>query len=177
MYKTFNWLLFIAAIILLAACKTTKQTPEEKAYEERATRIRLLADARKMFPCDTVKSEIVKVDTAFIWHIHRDTIIISESGDSVHYIDRYRTIEKVVTKIQTVIDEAALQAARDSIDNRGFLLDAAIKANADCENDTTALKAQISRLNTYKGIIIGMSVLLAFCGVYVAYRIIKKTYS
>lgn len=177
MYKTFYWLLFIYPIILLVACKTVKQTPDEKAYEERAARIRTLADARRMFPCDTVRTETIKIDTAFIWHIHRDTVVISESGDSIHYIDRYRTVERVVTKTNIVIDQAALQAARDSIDNRGYLLDAAIKSNAECEKEKTALKAKISDLNTYKGVIIGMSVLLLFGGVYVAYRAIKSTYS
>jgi len=179
MYKNFNWsaCAIMCFMFCWLACRTTKQTPEEKAYEERATRIKLLADARKMFPCDTIHTETVKIDTAFLWMTRQDTVHVSDNGDSIYYIDRYHTVEKVITKTNTVIDQAALQMARDSIDNRGFLLDAAIKANSICEQDKTALKAQISTLNTYKGVIIGMSILLAVLGMYIAYRAIKNTYS
>lgn len=156
--------LFIAvtlAILCLAycACSSTKKTAEQKAYEQRLERIKQLEELRKEFPCDTTSSITVKTDT-LLEYLRKDSVVYLSPDDSMVYINRYHTVTNTVTKMVTVIDRAELQAARDSIDNVSFLLDAAIKAHQDVQKDNNKLKDKVSTLNVYRGFVIGLSVVI-----------------
>lgn len=156
----------------ICACKT-KQTIAQKEYKARQDRIKLLNEVRALYPCDTIKTEVTRIDTLFDHMTRIDTVRVSENGDSIYYVDRYHTIEKVVTQTQTVIDQAALQAARDSIDNRGFLLDAAIQANQDCEKKNEKLKDDVSTLNLYRGLGIAAIIAMALTVIWLIYKVAK----
>ena len=162
----------VSMVCLMCACKT-KETVAQKEYKAREDRIKLLNEVRALYPCDTVKTEVIRIDTLFDHMTRIDTVRVSENGDSIYYVDRYHTIEKIVTQTQTVIDQAALQAARDSIDNRGFLLDAAIQANAQCEKNNESLKEDVLTLNLYRGLGIAAIIAMALTVVWLIYKVAK----
>lgn len=164
-------ILLVVLWFAYCSCAGSKKSAEEKAYEARQAEIALIKKARDMFPCDTQVNVTIKVDTTF-QYFTKDTVIYfgNDNEDSIVYINKYHTIEKVVDRIQTVIDRAEVQAARDSIDNISFLWEAAVKANADSREEISKYEKKVSSLNLYKGSVIGMGVLILLLIILIIYR-------
>lgn len=174
--RAFIW--FLAMVILfsisywLSSCNASKKSAAEKEYEARLARIKLLDEARQMWPCDTTTRIIVQSDTVF-QYMRKDSVVYLSKDDSIVYINRYNTITNTVTKTITVVDRAEIQAARDSIDNISFLFDA-------CVGSESALRAERDRYKdelavskpwkTYFFISLGGLVLAAAVGLYFRFR-------
>lgn len=143
------YLLLIVAAAIWIGCKTSKQTEAERAYNERTEQIKLLADMRAKFPCDTTSTTTLSVDTVFEF-MRKDSVVYLTPDDSIVYINKYHTIDRVITKVQTVLDMGALQAARDSIDNISFLFDAAISSRAEQTKYVSKLEGEIKNTATWR---------------------------
>lgn len=157
---------------LIISCSTTKKTPEQKAYEAKEARIKLLNQVRQEFPCDTATVYVTQTDTAYIT-LEPDTVI----KNGIQYVTRDRIITKTVEKQVVIVDRAVEQQKRDSIDNllytNGQITEAFNKYVKETDIKIHDLQVVKNRLKKFRNIIYGMIGIASLAGIFFALRAFK----
>jgi hypothetical protein len=165
-------MIMLFCIGLIISCSTTKTTPEQKAFEAKEARIKLLNEVRREFPCDTATVYITQTDTAYLTSAP-DTIV----KNGIQYITKDRTITKTVEKQVVVIDRAAEQQKRDSIDNllytNGQITGEFNKYVKETDIKIHDLQADNQVLKKYRNIIYGIVGIASLAGIFFALRAFK----
>lgn len=152
-------LLLAALIFLLPSCKSSKQIAAERASKEeiaRKERIRLMEDARKSFPCDTITKyyvdtleRIMPGDTTVV----NDTVYIRLPGKDITHM-----------KVQTIIDRIEVEKLTMQLESMQYA--AQLQAEENMQQDETImdLKEKNAELKQHQvkllAALIGMALLV-----------------
>lgn len=161
-----SFILFLSLVVIFIAiltmygCRTSK---EQKQIDATNRELAALQALRLKYPCDTATQYITIRDTAVIFTTDTSYIPRSDkpgSKDTV-YITRYKTITHNVEKIVKVVDQAAIQAARDSLWIATNLFSNCTKEVAPIVAQNTALKSEVAGLAKWRaGVLIGAGLLI-----------------
>jgi len=159
-----NKYIILSLLLLFCFCRSSKDIEKRKLKKEYETRQKDIEEReafRKKYPCDTATNTILRTDT-IVQYGTPDTII--GPGDTI-YIHRPSTITRYVDKIITVIDEAQVKNARDSIAQFDYQLsqitELANKQAADLESKETQLKTYSKTQHVWMWRAIGTWIALA----------------
>lgn len=106
----------LSMIFGLFACRSTKESQQEKDYKASLAHAKLLEETRALFPCDTSHIVVTKTDTAYVFvsdtTYHNDTAFVTKT----------KTVTNTVYRTATVVDSAYGKLWQDRYDQSGYLL-------------------------------------------------------